>query len=182
MLCPLKPKGEGWPLVLLGLQGRCSTVLGADAPLVLLGRRLATWEQFLKRHNCVQEAGALIVGRKLPPPPVPPSPNPLPPIPPPLPCPLRNPPLPPLYPPARYAPPIRFGLDVLNGQSHPSRPRINNKSSTLAQNGLVCSPPCVCTALCMHHLVRGPPKNDFSSLRSIDSSLCSTRGPAPAPH
>ena len=71
-------------------------------------------------------------------------------------------------------------------------PPLNNKTPAVATGGLVCAPPCVCTALCMHRLVYPPPcvctanpshthMHYLGSLRSTDGSLRSTQGPAPAP-
>ena len=45
-------------------------------------------------------------------------------------------------------------------------PPLNNNTPTVATDRLVCAPPCVCTALCMHRLVCGQPNLPCSSLFS----------------
>ena len=72
---------------------------------------------------------------------------------PPYPPPPRTPPrTPPPYPPRNRTSP-RFARR--GGQ--PPHPRLNNKTPAVATDRLVCAPPCVCAALCVHRLACEPP-------------------------
>ena len=68
---------------------------------------------------------------------------------------VPSPPYPPPYTRRRAA--LNRRLALLDVGASPRTPPLNSKTLAVATDHLLCAPPCVCTALCVHRLVCAPP-------------------------